>query len=111
MNRRGLVTLAVCACGQPVIGSHEQPDPSRFWCSECCAFVEAAIRGADAFHGYIPEEGLDVVGFIATLEKRLIESALARAGTIAGAARLLRMNRTTLVEKLKRARASERVLA
>lgn len=68
------------------------------------SFVNAAIRGSDAFHGYLPEDGIDVVGFMATLEARLIQAALERAGTVAGAARLLGLNRTTLVEKLKRAR-------
>jgi hypothetical protein len=53
------------------------------------SFVNAAIRGSDAFHGYLPEGGMDVVGFMATLEARLIQAALERAGTVAGAARLL----------------------
>jgi len=101
---RGTMVLARCVCGAPVIGSHEQPHPTRFWCVECVSFVEAAIRGADSFHGYLPEGGMDVVGFMATLEARLIQAALKRAGTVAGAARLLGFNRTTLVEKLKRAR-------
>ncbi len=101
------MVVARCICGAPVIGSHEQPHPTRLWCGECVSFVNAAIRGADAFHGYLPEGGMDVVGFMATLEARLIESALERAGTVAGAARLLGFNRTTLVEKLKRARRCE----
>jgi DNA-binding NtrC family response regulator len=71
------------------------------------AFVDAAIRGSDAFHGYLPEGGMDVVGFLQTLEARLIQAALERAGTVAGAARLLGFNRTTLVEKLKRARRDQ----
>jgi transcriptional regulator of acetoin/glycerol metabolism len=99
--------VARCLCGAPVIGSHRQPDPNHFWCGECVSFVDAAIRGVDAFHGYLPEDGMDVIGFIRTLETRLIQAALERAGTVAGAARLLGLNRTTLVEKLKRARVIE----
>ena len=101
------MTVARCACGAPVIGSHKQPMPNRFWCAACVGFAEAAIKGVDAFHGYIPDDGMDVVGFLRDLEAKLIRSALDRAGTVAGAARLLGMNRTTLVEKLKRARAAE----
>lgn len=103
------MVVARCICGEPVIGSHKQPHPNRFWCAGCVSFVDAAIGGAEAFHGYLPEGGMDVIAFMARLEKRLIESALKQAGTVAGAARLLRVNRTTLVEKLKRARASELV--
>jgi DNA-binding NtrC family response regulator len=74
----------------------------------CVSFVNAAIRGSDAFHGYLPDDGLDVVGFMSRLEARLIESALERAGTTAGAARLLGLNRTTLVERLKRAQTAQK---
>jgi len=102
---RGSFTVARCACGAPVIGGHAQPQPNRFWCAGCVSFVEACIRGAGAFHGYLPDEGLDLGTFLANLEWRLIDSALTKARTVAGAARLLHINRTTLVEKLKRRRA------
>lgn len=102
MNRVGMQRVAVCVCGQPVVGSHEQPRQSnRYWCGECVAFVEAAIRGAEAFHGYLPDGGLDMPNFLIALERRLMEAALQRAGTTAGAARLLGLNRTTLHERLK----------
>jgi sigma-54 dependent transcriptional regulator, flagellar regulatory protein len=53
----------------------------------------------------LPEEGFDLKDHLTQLEQRFIREALARAdGTIAGAARLLGMQRTTLVEKLKKYR-------
>ena len=51
----------------------------------------------------LPPEGLDLRGFITELEERLIRQALERTGWNKNkAASLLRMNRTTLVEKLKK---------
>jgi DNA-binding NtrC family response regulator len=51
----------------------------------------------------LPEEGLDLTAFLAGIERSLMERALARAGGNKGqAARLLRLKRTTLVERLKR---------
>ena len=51
----------------------------------------------------LPEDGLDVREMLATLEDRLIRQALERTDWNKNrAAALLRMNRTTLVEKLKK---------
>jgi transcriptional regulator with PAS, ATPase and Fis domain len=51
----------------------------------------------------LPEEGLDLERLVAGVERELIEQSLARTGGNKGrAAELLRMKRTTLVEKLKR---------
>jgi DNA-binding NtrC family response regulator len=51
----------------------------------------------------LPEEGLDLDSFIASIERDLIERSLERTGGNKGrAARLLNLKRTTLVEKLKR---------
>ena len=51
----------------------------------------------------IPEEGLDLVETIASLEKNLIQQAMDKSHSIkARAASLLKINRTTLVEKIKR---------
>jgi sigma-54 dependent transcriptional regulator, flagellar regulatory protein len=51
----------------------------------------------------LPAEGLDLRAHLATIERRLIEQALERAqGTVAHAARLLNLRRTTLVERLRR---------
>ncbi len=53
----------------------------------------------------LPGDGFDLKDHLVRLEQRYIREALARAdGTIAGAARLLGMQRTTLVEKLRKYR-------
>jgi sigma-54 specific flagellar transcriptional regulator A len=50
-----------------------------------------------------PESGLDLPGYLASIERDLIERALDRTkGNRNKAADLLRIKRTTLVEKLKR---------
>jgi len=51
----------------------------------------------------IPEEGLDLAEAIANIEQTLIKQALEKSSNVkARAASLLRINRTTLVEKIKR---------
>ena len=51
----------------------------------------------------LPEDGLDLDAFIGNIERALIERSLDRTGGNKGqAARLLRLKRTTLVERLKR---------
>ena len=52
---------------------------------------------------HIPEEGLDLTETVAHLERNLIQQAMERSSNIkARAASLLNINRTTLVEKIKR---------
>jgi len=51
----------------------------------------------------LPAEGIDLRAHLTQIERRLIEQALERAnGTVAHAARLLGLRRTTLVEKLRK---------
>lgn len=51
----------------------------------------------------LPEDGLDLKEHVAAIEERLIRQALERAGgVVAHAATLLRLRRTTLVEKLRK---------
>jgi sigma-54 dependent transcriptional regulator, flagellar regulatory protein len=51
----------------------------------------------------LPDEGLDLRAHLATIERQLIEQALQRSrGTVAQAARLLNLRRTTLVEKMRK---------
>jgi DNA-binding NtrC family response regulator len=60
---------------------------------------ETAVPAALA----LPEEGLDLGAFMGNIERELIQLSLERTGGNKGhAARLLNLNRTTLVEKLKR---------
>ncbi len=57
---------------------------------------------AEAF-AQLPEAGLDLRTYLYTIERELIKQALERAsGTVAHAARLLHLRRTTLVEKLRK---------
>jgi sigma-54 dependent transcriptional regulator, flagellar regulatory protein len=51
----------------------------------------------------LPEEGLDLRAHLMTIERQLIDQALQRSrGTVAQAARLLNLRRTTLVEKMRK---------
>jgi sigma-54 specific flagellar transcriptional regulator A len=51
----------------------------------------------------LPEEGLDLREHLLMIERQLIEQALQRSrGTVAQAARLLNLRRTTLVEKMRK---------
>ncbi|MFL6575831.1 MAG: helix-turn-helix domain-containing protein, partial [Povalibacter sp.] len=51
----------------------------------------------------LPPEGLDLRDHLFEIERSLIRQALTRAGgTVAHAARLLKLRRTTLVEKLRK---------
>jgi sigma-54 specific flagellar transcriptional regulator A len=51
----------------------------------------------------LPQEGIDLRAHLLSIERRLVEQALERSnGTVAHAARLLGLRRTTLVEKLRK---------
>jgi sigma-54 dependent transcriptional regulator, flagellar regulatory protein len=53
----------------------------------------------------LPHGGIDLKDHMSAIEIGLIRKALEEAdGTVAGAARLLRIRRTTLVEKLRKYR-------
>ncbi len=65
------------------------------------AAAPAPAEAAD--QAVLPESGIDLRAHLATIERRLIEQALDRTGgTVAHAARLLNLRRTTLVEKLRK---------
>jgi sigma-54 specific flagellar transcriptional regulator A len=62
---------------------------------------------AEAANIALPRGGIDLKDHLSAIEIGLIRKALVEAdGTVAGAARLLRMRRTTLVEKLRKYRLS-----
>src|SRR5580692_8007080 len=69
---------------------------------------EAALADAADVTGHeLPRGGLDLKDHLSAIEIGLIRRALLEAdGTVAEAARLLRMRRTTLVEKLRKYRLS-----
>jgi sigma-54 specific flagellar transcriptional regulator A len=65
--------------------------------------AEAAAQHAVQSERLLPEEGLDLKDHLADIEVGLIRQALdATGGVVAHAARLLHMQRTTLVEKLRK---------
>jgi DNA-binding NtrC family response regulator len=67
------------------------------------AEVQLAPEAAVPSSLTLPEEGLDLGAFIGNIERELIQLSLERTrGNKGQAARLLNLNRTTLVEKLKR---------
>lgn len=58
---------------------------------------------AEGHLAVLPEQGLDLVNYIETLENSLIRQALERTGNNRNqAAKLLGLNRTTLVERIKK---------
>ena len=79
---------------------------------EVCELVEAAgSTGAplvyEILEGHLPRGGIDLKDHLSAIEIGLIRKALVEAdGTVAEAARLLRIRRTTLVEKLRKYRLS-----
>lgn len=61
--------------------------------------TDASLEGSSL----LPEDGLDLKDYLADIEVGLIRQALdATGGVVAHAAKLLRMQRTTLVEKLRK---------
>jgi sigma-54 dependent transcriptional regulator, flagellar regulatory protein len=65
--------------------------------------IEAATLDPFAALTVLPQDGLDLRAHLLAIERRLVEQALERAnGTVAHAARLLNLRRTTLVEKLRK---------
>ncbi len=91
---QGLMVMA----GEGFIGEDEV---ARRLDSREPAVVRSGGGGGDAFD--FPEHGVDLVARLEELETRYIDEALKRAeGNRTQAARLLGLNRTTLVEKLKR---------
>lgn len=98
----GIPRVARCACGEWVLGVSTPPGQSKFWCGQCAGFVEAIMRSTLP-SAALPDEGLDLDAYLAHLARSLTEQALARAkNNHALAARLLGINRTTLIERLKR---------
>ena len=67
------------------------------------ALLESAGSGRPADPCALPEQGIDLREHLASIERALVQQALRRAnGTVAQAARLLNLRRTTLVERLRK---------
>ncbi len=73
-----------------------QPDPD----SEQKSLT---LQNSEISSTVLPEQGIDLKGYLADLEIELIQQALKETdGVVAHAAKLLNMRRTTLVEKLRK---------
>jgi sigma-54 specific flagellar transcriptional regulator A len=67
------------------------------------AIGERRHRAQQLAETFIPSDGLDLREHLGSIEKHLIRTALDQTdGTVAHAARLLKLRRTTLVEKLRK---------
>ncbi len=67
------------------------------------AALPSGGNGGNTDLAVLPSGGIDLRAHLAAIERRLIEQALERSGgTVAHAARLLGLRRTTLVEKLRK---------
>jgi len=72
---------------------------------DCLAPTALQAATLDPFEAVtiLPQDGLDLRAHLLAIERRLVEQALERSnGTVAHAARLLNLRRTTLVEKLRK---------
>ncbi len=88
-----LVERLVILKGQGEILAKDLPDK----------YFSSSSAGGPKHKFFLPPEGLDLPGVIASVEHELIEQALARTGGNKNkAAQMLKLKRTTLVEKLKR---------
>jgi len=68
---------------------------------QSCSDVAAVLK--QSFHVGIPEEGINLKKMVEGFEKELLLEALEKTGWVKNkAANLLGLNRTTLVEKLKK---------
>ena len=81
----------------------ERRSPRRLTVVDLPAEVQATPEDAAAPFVDFPDSGLDLPAYLATIERELIQRSLERTGGNRNkAAELLRIKRTTLVEKLKR---------
>jgi sigma-54 specific flagellar transcriptional regulator A len=91
---------AVWPSGEMHIEPPHQPQPPEME-------LEPVMYGMLDSDTALPLGGLDLKDHMSAIEIGLIRKALEEAdGTVAGAARLLRIRRTTLVEKLRKYRLS-----
>jgi sigma-54 specific flagellar transcriptional regulator A len=87
--------LASMAGGDEAGQDDDSPLPAALWKGEDDTISAEPTR--------LPENGVDLRAHLTHIERSLISQALARSGgTVAHAARLLSLRRTTLVEKLRK---------
>ena len=97
------VAVVAAASSPPADARNAEPAPLSE--AEELAAERAALFGTPAALAAdeLPDEGLDLKEHLASIEAALLRQALDRAeGVVAQAAALLRLRRTTLVEKLRK---------
>jgi sigma-54 specific flagellar transcriptional regulator A len=78
-------------------------EPATFAMAGATSADSWSANGAEESLALLPADGLDLKEHMFNIERALIRQALDRAGgTVAHAARLLNLRRTTLVEKLRK---------
>jgi sigma-54 specific flagellar transcriptional regulator A len=114
------VAPSVASMIEPDLQSDEDPgsteelqsDEDELGDAQVCELMEVAAPSDAAplyeiIDGRLPRGGIDLKDHLSAIEIGLIRKALVEAdGTVAEAARLLRIRRTTLVEKLRKYRLS-----
>ena len=94
--------------GEPLLGTADAAIESAESAPLSDADALALLESPEPTHGApdlctLPEQGLDLREHLLTIERALVSQALRRAnGTVAQAARLLNLRRTTLVERLRK---------
>ena len=92
----------VIAEDESVLGEEETLELLEAGPVEAAAAGPAPIALSDTLTS-LPEAGIDLRAHLLAIERALVQQALDRAnGTVAHAARLLNLRRTTLVEKLRK---------
>jgi sigma-54 specific flagellar transcriptional regulator A len=89
------------------IVQQQEPETARMQERESVQERESDAVVYEMMNAELPRGGIDLKDHMSAIEIGLIRKALEEAdGTVAGAARLLRIRRTTLVEKLRKYRLS-----
>ena len=99
---QNLVERLAVLKGSGEISLADLPAPIRTTAAAAPPAAVGAVPVSDAATA-LPPEGIDLYAALADLEDRLIDEALERSGGNKNqAAKILKLNRTTLVEKLKK---------
>jgi sigma-54 dependent transcriptional regulator, flagellar regulatory protein len=92
----------VIADDESVLGEEETLDLLESGASDAAVAIPPQAAVSDSLTA-LPEGGIDLRAHLLAIERALVQQALDRAnGTVAHAARLLNLRRTTLVEKLRK---------
>jgi sigma-54 specific flagellar transcriptional regulator A len=88
---------------EPVAAAESVSEEAPLSEAAALALLESAESGRPADPCALPEQGIDLREHLLSIERALVQQALRRAnGTVAQAARLLNLRRTTLVERLRK---------